>query len=152
MAEFLNREAGIDLRAELAKAPEPELTPEAFDGGDGEAGAPDTDARRAPEPESKTAAEPAKPDAEEPDDLTDAARVLEQVLGQSPHADGGTRLSAPLPDADQGIDALAALRGAGISVASLQVSKPSLDEVFLTLTGDGTPGPGPDAALQPAAR
>ena len=46
MAEFLNREAGIDLRAELAKAPEPELTPEAFDGGDGEAGAPDTDARR----------------------------------------------------------------------------------------------------------
>lgn len=73
MAEFLNREASIDLRAELAKAPEPELTPESFDGGDGEAGAPETDARRAPEPAVKPAAEPAKPDAEEPDDLTDAA-------------------------------------------------------------------------------
>lgn len=69
-------------------------------------------------------------------DLDDAQRVLQGVLGQRPHADGGSRLSAPLPDADQGIDALAALRTAGISVASIQVSKPSLDEVFLTLTGD----------------
>ena len=74
MAEFLNREASIDIRAELAKAPEPELTPEAFDGGDGSAGQPDTDAHKAQTPAAKPETEAAKAEPEaEADDLTDAA-------------------------------------------------------------------------------
>lgn len=74
MAEFLNRAATVDIRAELAKAPEPELTPEAFDGGDGGAGQPDTDAHKAPPPAAKPETEAAKPEPEaDADDLTDAA-------------------------------------------------------------------------------
>ncbi len=51
----------------------------------------------------------------------------------------GTRLTAPLPDTSiTPPDLLIRLREHGISVDEITVSKPSLDEVFLTLTGHGT--------------
>ncbi|SDD32289.1 ABC-2 type transport system ATP-binding protein [Sanguibacter gelidistatuariae] len=70
----------------------------------------------------------------------EAARVIEAVLGTEVHlAPEQGRITVPLPAADKAGDVLVALRAASISVASLQVSKPSLDEVFLALTGSGVP-------------
>ena len=44
-------------------------------------------------------------------------------------------LASPAAVADQAADVLIALRTAGISVASVGVARPSLDEVFMALTG-----------------
>jgi ABC-2 type transport system ATP-binding protein len=63
------------------------------------------------------------------------ARVLPDEPVLSPEA---ARISVPLTDADQAAEALIALRDQGISVASVSVQKPSLDEVFLALTGHDT--------------
>jgi ABC-2 type transport system ATP-binding protein len=71
--------------------------------------------------------------------LQKAADILAQVLPDepvlTPEAGG---ISVPLNDADQAAEALIALRQAEISVASVSVAKPTLDEVFLALTGHDT--------------
>jgi ABC-2 type transport system ATP-binding protein len=68
--------------------------------------------------------------------LPAAQQIVEQHLGlkanRSP--DTGT-LSAPMTDADKVTDVLIGLRGAGVHVSEMSVQKPTLDEVFLTLTG-----------------
>ncbi|NQX27176.1 ATP-binding cassette domain-containing protein [Microbacteriaceae bacterium VKM Ac-2854] len=74
--------------------------------------------------------------------LKDASRVEEarglirRTLGSdsavSPEAQ---RITAPLADPDLVTDLLIALRSAEIALAEVSVQKPSLDEVFLTLTG-----------------
>lgn len=68
--------------------------------------------------------------------LPAAQQIVEQHLGlkinRSP--DTGT-LSAPMNDADKVTDVLISLRGAGVHVSEMSVQKPTLDEVFLTLTG-----------------
>ena len=48
------------------------------------------------------------------------------------------RMSVPLDAADQAADVLIALRQADIEIASVSVVKPTLDEVFLAITGHGT--------------
>ena len=50
----------------------------------------------------------------------------------------GRRLTVPLTRSDQAVDVLLALREAGIGIESVAVAKPSLDEVFLALTGHDT--------------
>ena len=69
--------------------------------------------------------------------LEDAARVLGEVTGASPAVDGPTR-SAVAPTMS-GVEALlrvaAALSAANVAVEDLSIRQPSLDEVFLTLTG-----------------
>ena len=47
----------------------------------------------------------------------------------------GVDITAPLADPERVTDLLVALRGAGIRIAEVSVQKPSLDEVFLTITG-----------------
>ena len=47
------------------------------------------------------------------------------------------RLTAPMRDADRVTDLLVAFREQGIHLSELSVQKPTLDEVFLTLTGHG---------------
>jgi daunorubicin/doxorubicin transport system ATP-binding protein len=44
-------------------------------------------------------------------------------------------LTLPVADADQASSAVAALNDAGIGLASFALAQPSLDEVFLALTG-----------------
>ncbi len=70
------------------------------------------------------------------DDTMDALRAIEQVLGVrgtlSPEA---TRITAPMADADLVADLLITLREAGIHITEMSVQKPTLDEVFLTITG-----------------
>jgi len=65
-----------------------------------------------------------------------AADVVERVLGRSPvlTPESG-RMNVPLPAADEAADVLIALRQAAIGVAGVTVAKPTLDEVFLAITG-----------------
>ncbi len=50
------------------------------------------------------------------------------------------RLTVALTRSDQAVDVLLALREAGVAIESVGVAKPSLDEVFLALTGHDTHG------------
>ncbi len=47
-------------------------------------------------------------------------------------------MNVPLDAADRAADVLVGLRQAGVSIAAVSVAKPTLDEVFLALTGHGT--------------
>jgi ABC-2 type transport system ATP-binding protein len=49
-------------------------------------------------------------------------------------------MNVPLEEADAAADVLIGLREAGVGIASVSVAKPTLDEVFLALTGHGTGG------------
>ncbi len=73
----------------------------------------------------------------DPTQIEVAAKVLAGVLGEPPAVtpESGA-LNAPLTNADEATDALIALREQQISIKSVQVSKPTLDEVFLALTGE----------------
>ncbi|SES97953.1 ATP-binding cassette domain-containing protein [Paenibacillus sp. NFR01] len=74
----------------------------------------------------------------DPLDLELAKRTVEQVLqASSGVAVEGGRITAPMADADRVTDLLIALREQGISLAEMSVQKPTLDEVFLTITGHG---------------
>src|SRR3954468_11477777 len=68
-----------------------------------------------------------------------ACHVVRRVLGSEPvlTPESG-RINAPLTVADRAADVLIALREAAVAVDSVSVAKPTLDEVFLTLTGHDT--------------
>jgi ABC-2 type transport system ATP-binding protein len=80
-------------------------------------------------------------------DGSDTLRAIEQVLGVrgtlSPEA---TRVTAPMADADRVADLLITLREAGIHLTEMSVQKPTLDEVFLTITGHEATDETADAA------
>jgi ABC-2 type transport system ATP-binding protein len=65
-----------------------------------------------------------------------ALQVVGRVVGRepvlTPEAGG---LNVPLDTADGAADVLIGLRQAGVTIASVSVAKPTLDEVFLALTG-----------------
>lgn len=65
----------------------------------------------------------------------------------------GRRLSVPVADRMAGLaEAVRVLAAAGIEAADLAVRRPTLDEVFLHLTGDGAAGgTGGAAGARPAA-
>lgn len=73
-----------------------------------------------------------------PKDIQTARQTVESVL-QVPSAISAEigKITAPMADADRVTDLLIALREAGIPLAELSVQKPTLDEVFLTITGHG---------------
>jgi ABC-2 type transport system ATP-binding protein len=72
-------------------------------------------------------------------DATLAADVVRRELGEEPvRTPESARLNVALPDADRAADVLIALRQAGVAIASVSVAKPTLDEVFLALTGHDT--------------
>ena len=74
----------------------------------------------------------------DPQDIGRAREAVEQVLGVasivSPEAG---RITAPLADADRVTDLLLTLRDEGIHLTEISVQKPTLDEVFLAITGHG---------------
>ncbi len=70
-------------------------------------------------------------DADEPE----AVRIARSVLGVEPVRTPDGHLTTPVPTADSAGDVLVALRTAGISLRGVTVQQPTLDEVFLTLTG-----------------
>ena len=75
-------------------------------------------------------------------DLELARQIVRRVTGAEPVTDPESgQLNVPLDTADGAADVLIGFRQAGISIASVSVSKPTLDEVFLAITGHDT---GPD--------
>jgi ABC-2 type transport system ATP-binding protein len=65
-----------------------------------------------------------------------ARATIARLLGVEPAlSPEQSELSAPLADTSVVTDLLIALRNQGIEIGSLAVQKPTLDEVFLTLTG-----------------
>ena len=68
-----------------------------------------------------------------------AAGIVGRVAGAEPvlSPESG-RLNVPLEIADAAADVLIGLRQAGIGIVSVSVAKPTLDEVFLALTGHDT--------------
>lgn len=79
-------------------------------------------------------------------DIPAARELIRTTLGvESAVSPEASRLSAPMQHADLVTDLLVALRRDGIPVAEISVQQPTLDEVFLTLTGHGT-GASADAA------
>jgi len=82
----------------------------------------------------------------------DALAVIEQVLGSTgtvtPEA---ARITAPMADPERITDLLVTLRGQGIGLTELSVQKPTLDEVFLTITGHGAGDESADDDTEAAA-
>ena len=71
----------------------------------------------------------------EPGQRAEAERLLARQLGAAhPEADPAS-LSAPCADAERAADALGELSRSGIGIADFSLGQPSLDEVFLALTG-----------------
>ncbi|MEX0429615.1 ATP-binding cassette domain-containing protein [Nocardioides sp. DS6] len=68
-----------------------------------------------------------------------AAQLVTNVLGEepvlTPEAGG---LNVPLPDANRAADVLIALRQASLGISTANVAQPTLDEVFLAITGRHT--------------
>ncbi|QKG20481.1 ATP-binding cassette domain-containing protein [Actinomadura verrucosospora] len=74
---------------------------------------------------------------EDPGDLGAAAAVAGRVSGAEPEVDAGAlAVAAPVPDRVAALTgAVRALDEAGVRVADIGVRRPTLDEVFLHLTG-----------------
>src|SRR6478735_8052841 len=70
-----------------------------------------------------------------------ARRLVREDAVLTPEA---RRVNVPLTRTDQAVDVLVELRDRGITIESVTVQKPSLDEVFLALTGHDTPDDIPD--------
>jgi ABC-2 type transport system ATP-binding protein len=75
-----------------------------------------------------------------------ARQVVYRVVGKQPvlTPESG-RLTVPLEVADSAGDVLIGFRQAGLTVTSVSVAKPTLDEVFLALTGHDTGDAGASA-------
>lgn len=72
-----------------------------------------------------------------PQDIQSARQITDQVLKvESSVSSEGGKIIAPMADADRVTDLLIGLREAGIQLAELSVQKPTLDEVFLAITGE----------------
>ena len=82
----------------------------------------------------------------DPAQTEEAVGAIQQVLGTTatvtPEA---ARLTAPMSDPERVTDLLIRLREQGIRLSEMSVQKPTLDEVFLTITGHGADeAAGPD--------
>jgi ABC-2 type transport system ATP-binding protein len=74
----------------------------------------------------------------DPDQVPAAAEIAGRLLDEHPAlSPAARRLSLPLQRSEQAVDVLVALRERGIAIDSFNVQKPSLDEVFMVLTGHG---------------
>ena len=72
----------------------------------------------------------------DPEQRPEAERVLAARARRPSHLEPDpAALSAPCADADRGAEAVAELSRAGIGIADFSLGQPSLDEVFLALTG-----------------
>ncbi|NIK67118.1 MULTISPECIES: ATP-binding cassette domain-containing protein [unclassified Paenibacillus] len=73
-----------------------------------------------------------------PSDIQIAQHTVEHVLQvQATLTSEAAKITAPMANADLVTDLLIALREKGITLSEVSVQKPTLDEVFLTITGHG---------------
>ncbi|MGZ5338713.1 MAG: ATP-binding cassette domain-containing protein [Thermoleophilaceae bacterium] len=71
----------------------------------------------------------------DPGQRPDAERVLRNELGSVTLEADSSALSVACADPDRGAEAVAELSRAGVRIADFSLGQPSLDEVFLALTG-----------------
>jgi len=72
----------------------------------------------------------------DPEQRPQAAHALARALDAAVHLEADpAALSAPVADPERASDAVAALFAAGVEVGNFSLGQPSLDEVFLALTG-----------------
>jgi ABC-2 type transport system ATP-binding protein len=69
-------------------------------------------------------------------DNEEAMRLIENVLQVKASTTDPAVITAPMADPEKVTDLLVALRGAGIRLAEISVQEPTLDEVFMVLTGE----------------
>lgn len=67
-----------------------------------------------------------------------ARKIVHTVLGVQPTNPEPTLLAAPMTKPEKITDVLLALRKEGVHLSEMSVQKPTLDEVFLTITGKPT--------------
>ena len=84
----------------------------------------------------------------DPDQRPEAEQVLARELGAVHLEQDPAALSVQCADGDRGAEAVAALSRAGVRIADFSLGQPSLDEVFLALTGHTAE---PDVEEQEAA-
>jgi ABC-2 type transport system ATP-binding protein len=84
----------------------------------------------------------------DPDQRPEAEQVLARELGTVHLEPDPAALSVQCADGDRGAEAVAALTRAGVRIADFSLGQPSLDEVFLALTGHTAE---PDITEQEAA-
>jgi ABC-2 type transport system ATP-binding protein len=70
-------------------------------------------------------------------DTAEAIRITQTVLNVKAFTSETGDVTAPMTDPDRVTDLLVSLREAKIHLAAVSVQEPTLDEVFLALTGDG---------------
>ena len=91
----------------------------------------------------------------DPQQRPDAERALAGALGAVYLEADPAALSAPCADGDRAAEALAQLARAGVRIAGFSLGQPSLDEVFLALTGRPAEEPATDESIvtqeEPAA-
>lgn len=68
----------------------------------------------------------------------DAIRIVRNILGVEAHISKQGLITAPMSDPEQVTDLLLGLRNAGVQLTEVSVRTPTLDEVFLALTGHAT--------------
>ena len=66
-----------------------------------------------------------------------ALEVIEATLGTRGTVGSGAEITVPMADPDRVTDLLVAMRERGIHLTEMSVRKPTLDEVFLAITGHG---------------
>jgi len=72
-------------------------------------------------------------------EMVQARQIVEQVLSVRSHVTSEAgKITAPITSVDQLADLLIALRNRGIALAEISVQKPTLDEVFMAITGRRT--------------
>ncbi len=71
----------------------------------------------------------------DPEQRPEAERVLARELGSAQLESDLAALSSPCSDTDRAAEAVAQLARSGVGIAAFSLGQPSLDEVFLALTG-----------------
>jgi len=87
----------------------------------------------------------------DPEQREEAERVLASELGTVHLERDPAALSAPCGDADRAAEAVAELARSGVKIAGFTLGQPSLDEVFLALTGHTAEEQSEDAIQEEAA-
>ncbi|MGP5164973.1 ATP-binding cassette domain-containing protein [Arthrobacter rhombi] len=79
-------------------------------------------------------------------DVGGSLEIIHRVLGvQGTVSPEAARITAPMTGVDRVTDLLVEMRASGITLAEMSVQKPTLDEVFLGITGHPTASDGTDA-------
>jgi ABC-2 type transport system ATP-binding protein len=83
----------------------------------------------------------------DPEQRPEAERVLRRELETVHLEPDPAALSAPCPDADRAAEAVAELARSGVRIADFSLARPTLDEVFLALTGHPAEEEPPEEAV-----